>query len=186
VEAVVTDIRSFGVIAFVPRFGFKGAVWLSDRETGQARVPAGFFGRTPLSESVEGGTFEWSDSEFTVTPAETGKCVTLRRFDRIRVLVTVGEGGYRIGSLKLHLLSMGGSGRDGGSGGGGAPLKGVKAEVLQGVMEGRSPVLAAAHTMAAGSGGGAAVDEVGERTVRKPVYDLLEKFKALALLDPNT
>jgi hypothetical protein len=105
------------------------------------------------------------------------------------VLVTVGEGLYRVGALKLHLLAVGASstlavapasarctGLDGG-----------KAAVLQSVLEGRSSGLSAAHTMPDGNRRKDTHASTGEpqpegRTVHRPVYDLLEKFRALALV----
>ena len=181
VEAVVTDIRDFGVIAFVPRFGFKGAVWLSDRDTGKSRIPAGMLGRTPLTEPVEGGEFKWTPSSVTATPPHgAGKPITLRRFDRIKVLVTVDETAYRIGRLKLHLQSVGDSRGDGGGKRGGSTN--AKAALVEGVLKHKVVGLPAAHTMPEEAGSAGTGEAAAAGTQKKAVYDLLEQFKMLALV----
>jgi len=186
VEAVVTDIRNFGVIAFVPRFGFKGAVWLSDRDTGKSRLPAGMLGRTPLAEPVEGGEFSWTDSSVTATPPKDSgmKAVTLRRFDRIKVLVTVDETLYRVGRLKLHLQSVGsGSGARMMSTAGGNAGGGGTAALIEGVLKQKGPGLPAAHTMPNPTeDDDHSSKKKSKQRKKEPVYDLLERFKALALV----
>lgn len=143
-------------------------------------------GRTPLAEPIEGGEFSWTDSSVTATPPKDSgmKAVTLRRFDRIKVLVTVDETLYRVGRLKLHLQSVGsGSGARMTSTAGGNAGGGGKAALIEGVLKQKGPGLPAAHTMPNPTeDDDHSSKKKSKQRKKEPVYDLLERFKALALV----
>jgi hypothetical protein len=186
VEGMVTEITSDGVLAFVERYGFKARVRLAGRDSpGVALLPKGFFGESPPAEAVEEGTFEADANVCTLSPPAAGGAggrwegrgaVELRRFDHVRLLVTVSHNAYRVGRLELHLLGKLG-GRAKRNGGGGKGGDAAKSAVVQSVVEARlKPAVVGLEALAAGTVG------LPAAPVPAAVYTVLETFKQKTLL----
>lgn len=101
-EAIIFSIRANGVIAYLPRYGIQGSVYLKDKSGLVLAPPDDGIKNTDGPEMTE-GTLVFTDHHITVT--HTFGKYTLKLFDHIRVKVNVEHGHTHPHSFSMELLS---------------------------------------------------------------------------------
>lgn len=98
-DAVIFSLRANGVLVFVPRYGFKGPVYLKDR-AGQVVTPH------VKDDSVVFGPGMLTRDEYHMTVRNAAGSFEFRLFDHIQVRISVNKSRAHAQSLKLDLLTM--------------------------------------------------------------------------------
>eukprot|EP00050_Salpingoeca_kvevrii_P012604 m.23790 g.23790 ORF g.23790 m.23790 type:complete len:1095 (-) comp4173_c0_seq1:8-3292(-) len=115
-DGVIVQLRGNGFLCYLPKFGFKSAVYLQDK-AGVVTLPRGVVeaasagNRTkgvalPLSQAIEpvmGGSLAATDGGIVATLA-SGKQIAFSLFEHVEVLVHVQASEYRLPSLALQLV----------------------------------------------------------------------------------
>jgi DIS3-like exonuclease 1 len=109
-EAVIVDLRNNGVIAYLPRYGLKGPVYLKDAD-GVVSLPETLASsKTAVSMPAEpvlvkGGELTKTNESIAITTAQ-GKSIAFRVFDHVTVRVDVLPSPYRRPDFRFELLGL--------------------------------------------------------------------------------
>lgn len=110
---VVVDLRDNGFIVYCPRFGIKGAVYLTSREgqllmphpAGRGRIdPAQLGSDGALDDHTAPGAMERLESSVRIQPL-SGPPIEFHMFDHVEVLITSRPSRYRRPEFQMQLLA---------------------------------------------------------------------------------
>ncbi len=192
-DAVVSAVRSNGLLVYVPRYALKGPVYLQQQQQQQQQQQEGEGGKKKVLWYRKGHGPVWREGRVVVAPDAgelrvecAGQRQVYRLFDHLTVAVQLRSSGCHADSLAFHFLSNRPHRNDDSGGGGGGLNKG-EVDFLKEIRE----EMAAAAERDQGSGGEVCQEEEGggggkaPQEERSKLYAFFRQMKTAGISSPE-